>query len=262
MSSHKIKAPYKRWFPVNHDINRDPDMRELRKEHGDKAILVWLELLSIADRNEGYVPGRLSLLSLTIGGLIGLKPLSVANVVGWLSHRRKIVYHNGGGLDRSRYIANWAKYHRTQKPIYKDSETNVPDTEPSEPSEPSLIKESSLPPLPASPALSKDKPDGKLSPWVKEAADRIYTTDPRRFAKLVVWTKAAQKQHSEEVIVATLNEFYPYRTSISDWYPYLDRIANRVHNEQAIGKAEKVGNAYKDGRMEGIGSIMGHLAAK
>lgn len=47
----------KRWFPVSQDINRDPQLWELCRLHGDRALRVWLEILSIADRNEGIIPG-------------------------------------------------------------------------------------------------------------------------------------------------------------------------------------------------------------
>src|SRR4051794_5006102 len=47
----------KRWFPVSHDINRDPEFCELSRRFGATGIRVWLELLSIADRNDGDVPG-------------------------------------------------------------------------------------------------------------------------------------------------------------------------------------------------------------
>ena len=47
----------RRWHPVSHDLNRDTEVRELRKRFGDWMALVWLEMLSIADRNEGVIPG-------------------------------------------------------------------------------------------------------------------------------------------------------------------------------------------------------------
>lgn len=43
------------WFHVTHDINADPEMWELRDKFGDRAGFVWLEILSIADRNDGRV---------------------------------------------------------------------------------------------------------------------------------------------------------------------------------------------------------------
>ena len=45
----------RRWFPVTQDINADPELWELRESYGDRAVLVWLEILSIADRNLGLV---------------------------------------------------------------------------------------------------------------------------------------------------------------------------------------------------------------
>lgn len=43
---------------MSHDLNRDPEIRELRKRFGDWMALVWLEMLSIADRNLGIIPGK------------------------------------------------------------------------------------------------------------------------------------------------------------------------------------------------------------
>ena len=51
------------WHNVSHDFNRDPEVRELRRRFGDWMALVWLEMLSIADRNDGKVPGELSLIA-------------------------------------------------------------------------------------------------------------------------------------------------------------------------------------------------------
>lgn len=45
----------RRWFPVSHDINSDPEMWALTDQFGDRGLRAWLELLSIADRNDGLV---------------------------------------------------------------------------------------------------------------------------------------------------------------------------------------------------------------
>lgn len=47
----------KRWFPVSHDFNRDPEVIELRQTFGDWMAFVWQEMLSISDRNEGKIRG-------------------------------------------------------------------------------------------------------------------------------------------------------------------------------------------------------------
>jgi hypothetical protein len=51
----------KRWFPVNHNINRDPEVWEMRRTIGEKSLSIWMEFLSIADQNEGQVPGSYDL---------------------------------------------------------------------------------------------------------------------------------------------------------------------------------------------------------
>lgn len=47
----------KRWFPVSHDINGDPEVWELTTTFGDWLLPVWLEILSITDRAEGELIG-------------------------------------------------------------------------------------------------------------------------------------------------------------------------------------------------------------
>src|SRR5579885_2072150 len=42
----------KRWFPVSREINLDPEAWELTDRFGDRSLRLWLELLSILDRND------------------------------------------------------------------------------------------------------------------------------------------------------------------------------------------------------------------
>ena len=50
-------AKIKRYFRVSHGFNRDPQIQELRKRYADWMGYVWLEILAIADLNEGVVKG-------------------------------------------------------------------------------------------------------------------------------------------------------------------------------------------------------------
>ena len=45
----------RRWFHVSHDINGDEEVWVLRRTVGEKALSIWLEMLSIADRNNGFL---------------------------------------------------------------------------------------------------------------------------------------------------------------------------------------------------------------
>ena len=42
---------------MSHSFNRDPQVIEARKQFGDWIGYAWQECLSIADRNDGIVPG-------------------------------------------------------------------------------------------------------------------------------------------------------------------------------------------------------------
>jgi len=100
----------KRWFPVSHDINRDPEMWELCAKFGDKALRCWLEILSIADRNEGELQGSLNSISTAVAWAIrckSAKTLRILNgmmTINWL--------HVDGCIK----VTNWAKYHKTWEP--------------------------------------------------------------------------------------------------------------------------------------------------
>lgn len=48
------------WHPISQDFNRDPQVRELRRQFGDWMALVWIEMLSISSRNDGRIPGNRS----------------------------------------------------------------------------------------------------------------------------------------------------------------------------------------------------------
>lgn len=47
----------RRWFHVSHDINSDPEVWELTDTFGDWFIRVWLQMLSIGDRNNFRIRG-------------------------------------------------------------------------------------------------------------------------------------------------------------------------------------------------------------
>ena len=59
----------KHWFPVNHDINGDPEVWELTNTFGDWFLSVWLEILSITDRSEGELIGTPDSLAVTFARL-------------------------------------------------------------------------------------------------------------------------------------------------------------------------------------------------
>lgn len=99
----------KRWFPVSHDINSDPEVIQLTDRFGLTGLKVWLEILSIADRNEGVVPGdeETTLRALSIKCNSTLRQLrgiyELIQSLSWINSEFPI------------RVLNYAKYHRTEE---------------------------------------------------------------------------------------------------------------------------------------------------
>lgn len=122
----------KRWFPVSQDIHADPEFWELRDTFGDRAGFVWLEILSIADRNGGDLPGQWESYPTLLAARCRSTRTRLRVVCNWL--QRWLALDSEGHAR----IANYWKYHRTEerKPIpTRESIRSLP-SEPSEPSNP------------------------------------------------------------------------------------------------------------------------------
>src|SRR6185437_2993088 len=137
-----------RWFNVSHDINADPEMWELREQFTDRAAMIWLECLSIADRNSGVVGPSSDHTRNQLASKCRTSRAKVLAVIEWcLSHgwlkvgpRPNLDSTSAGprpNLDRAKtgpasdqclQVTKWAKYNKHRG--VKNS--------PSEPSEPTL----------------------------------------------------------------------------------------------------------------------------
>src|SRR3990167_1275506 len=152
----------RRWFPVSHDINRDPEMWEFRELIGKRADAIWDEILSIADRNEGYLPGNFKRYSSLLAGVCKSTARHLDVALLWLTtprgrHHRAWVEVNSEGVAR---VANFTEYHRMREPykILSGNKTGSLPSEPSEPSEPIKDKKKTppLPPLAIPPWLEAE----------------------------------------------------------------------------------------------------------
>src|SRR3990167_6798296 len=214
---------YKRWFPVSQHINRDPELWDLCRQFGDRSIRIWLEILSIADRHGGVIPGASTELSPDLRRALADASRTSGQTVAncW----RRLIELSWVTPSEPARISNYLDYHRSRKTNSATADANVSahlPSEPSEPSEPNLIKN----------AAKLDSPKPKLDHKIKEVADRIYNSDPQKFARLVVWIKSVQKQSfKNEHIALALESFESYAKDISDWYPYLSKVVNLVRNQ-------------------------------
>src|SRR3990167_7843244 len=95
-----------RWFKVSHDINSDPEVWELTDIFGDRALRVWIEMLSIADRNRGLVGPDSDHSRIAIASKSRMSRVKVRLIFDWCLIRGWLVSDDG------LWIAKWLKYNR------------------------------------------------------------------------------------------------------------------------------------------------------
>lgn len=104
-------------------------------------------------------------------------------------------------------------------------------------------------PDPATPAPSVDSlKNGKpaLDERIKQVADRIYFSDRKKFARLIAWIKQAQRERFSDGVIATaLQEFERYAATIENWYPYLDKIIDKVEKNFNANQSENQNQDFK-----------------
>jgi len=74
---------------------------------------------------------------------------------------------------------------------------------------------------------------------VKELVERIYRIDTRKLRGIAGWVIAAERTYSQQIIAASLKEFEPYAVGLKTrWWPYLDRIIERLEAKQSGRESE------------------------
>ena len=102
----------KRWFHKSHDTNRDPEMWEFRELIGPRADAIWDEILSIADRNEGELPGLWESYPRLLAGACHSTPSRVRVALDWLTtpRGRRLQPWVALDSDQSARVTNWLIY--------------------------------------------------------------------------------------------------------------------------------------------------------
>ena len=234
----------RRWFHVSHDINSDGEVWELTDKFGVAGLRLWLELLSIGDRNEGQLP------ALTESSV---RQLSIK--CNTSQTRVRLVWDFG--LTRSWIVCDPVPRLRNYREYNPSREAKkLPLVSPPNPPNPPNLPDPKKEPEPASPEASLDvkKPEPNpektvrkmLDPVVKIWADKVYQTDPVRFASLIRWIKQAEKEKFENaVIAAALERFLPYCHTITDWWPYLDKLIYKVKADMSRDRSQSEHDKYK-----------------
>src|SRR3990167_8705411 len=152
---------YKRWFPVSQHINRDPELWDLCRQFGDRSIRVWLEILSIADRHGGVIPGASTELPPDLRRALADASRTSGQTVAncW----RRLIELSWVTPSEPARISNYLDYHRSRKTNSATADANVSAHLPSEPSEPNLLKSKRATQFPENFEVSDE-----IKAWAKE----------------------------------------------------------------------------------------------
>lgn len=215
-------------------------MWELRESFGDRAGFVWLECLSIADRNQGIVGPASDQTRNQLASKCRTSRTKVGLILGWCRVKGWLV------SDSNLRVAKWRKYNKTRE---SDESLSPPTPSPTPiPSEhPNLKNQEPATPEPsAEPAKAGKK---ELDPRIRVWADKVYLTDKKKFAKLIVWIKECEKYNYEPVVIAAaLERFLPYAASpeVQNWYVYLDKILLKTDKDINRDRHEAEHNRKKE----------------
>ncbi len=107
----------RRWFPVSHEINRDREVQTLRDLFGDSMVLVWLEMLSEADRKDGKVVGTVAEIATDLSWIVSrTRPQRgverIQNALTYMVEKGWIENRNSYFL-----VCNYGKFHRHREQI-------------------------------------------------------------------------------------------------------------------------------------------------
>jgi hypothetical protein len=192
---------------------------------------VWLELLSIADRNEGRVPldsdSCLRGLSVKCNSTLG----RVRLILDWIVTKTWVV------SDPTPRIRNWLIYNPS-----RETNKTPPGTLTASPPILPILSYPKKDPKKEPPAVDNLKPVKKtLDPQIKAVADRIYASDPAKFRRLVVWIKSVEALDYQPAWIAqALTEFEKSGGDLNgEWWPYLDKIGQKVRTKFLQDKSPK-----------------------
>lgn len=228
-----------RWFRVTHDINSDPEIWELRERYTDRAALVWLECLSIADRNSGVIGPRSDQTVNQLASKCRTTRAKVFNIVEWCLDRGWIAIGQAPDANpmptRSRpdanpvstrsahdqylRIANWRKYNKR-----RGDDESLSETSPSETPHPTPKEQAAKPAAPVD-KVKEIGPKTDASELVNLAAEigKLDKVAPRQTQhKLCQWTismvRTLKKEPPERVTAVVRASLEAVRGKLQSGY--------------------------------------------
>ena len=230
----------KRYFPVSHDINDDPEVWELTEMTGVSGLRSLLEVLSILDKTENKWKDteqawKSVFTKCGVGHKSRYKVLTKLVQLLSLSHWTDLQSPSNTFYGARNY---W-KYHNSEEPKgiqWVSPPITITITSPLSKKKESWESTSST----ASPVVKKSvnrKRKGdfmagmNLIPELKEIGDMIYYRDRDRYKKIAAWIGQGRKNGYPEVVMAEAlrrcND-QPIFHEIPDWWGYADNVLEKV----------------------------------
>lgn len=237
----------RRYFPCSQGLNRDPEVRRLKKECGLTGFSMWLEILAQTDPTEGFWKGSERDIGSILAGSCESNTRGAAKLLQWVADIGWIDWQRGSenGHRYDLFVVNHANYHggREKKNTSpRESKQPLP-SEPSRPSEPSKFKD----PAPAADLLNKER--GKIQTEIEVEVKQLVTKCPDIAEELGRWLRHAyRKKLPAAVILEALRKSAPYLDSVGTCYKYLETAskqkagsfnAKKSEDESAWHKAEE-----------------------
>lgn len=137
-------ARYKRYFPVSHEINRDPEVWEITDQFGDRSLRFILEIFSLLDRHENRLPITDQLMA-SLSRMLRQSLAKCWRILDQMLAKHWLIADEVLANGRPAIVSarNYAEYHRTRSVISAISETKreqIGDP-PKLPKQPTLPKE-------------------------------------------------------------------------------------------------------------------------
>lgn len=247
----------RRWFPVNHNINRDPEVWVMRQQIGEKALSIWLEFLSIADQHEGQIPGDYQPLIRSVSGTCQATVRTVSAVYQYAISKVWLK------SEPTLHVVNYWNYHRHREPI-----KNFFGSLPSEPSEPKDTRKAAE----AAPPKIKDiRPQTEYDELLRLAAEvgKLDKADSRGTTKqlcqwVIVMGRRMAKEPPERTKAVQRACLEIFRQKITGGYQVatlwglLDTIYNKERTKHMQGPENE---SHKRGSLVAFGEVMDKIRA-
>ena len=242
-------------FPVSQDIHSDVELWELRDAFGDRAGFVWLEILAIAKRNGGRLPGRWDSYPILLASRCRSTASKVRAILVWLTTPRSNgvrppcswVTVDSNNIAR---VTKWLKYNRLRGADSGDSGPRIGV---------------------GNPDLSDPEAVARLGRELAGAVYRIFHSNPKRFSALLAWEREALeagrrdevRQHlpkgwAVRVVIGALKEFEvaDKKQPVGAWRPYIEAIRRRMRTE-ALQRESAERKKLEAGSIKGILAELG-----